>query len=147
MSFFVSAPQEAFRLVMDYFTGRHMKILTSNSPSYIKAEIGAWFSMSLGNEKGEVEAEIVKRNGGSYVNLNFSFLLTYVYGLLIAFIPAVITYIVLKSVPIPIWFVLGNSLLSFLLVMGIIGYDVSKTRRYFIEEFNMFIQSLASKKA
>jgi len=54
-----------------------MKILTSNPPSYIRAEFGSLASMSPDNSKGEVEISIVKRNGGSYVNLNFSFSLEY----------------------------------------------------------------------
>ena len=69
---------------MDYFTSKHMKILTSNSPSYIRAEFGSWTSMSLDNAKGEVEAEIKERNDGSYSNLNFSFFKECLFALIIA---------------------------------------------------------------
>ena len=66
MSLFVNvSEEEAFRLMMNYFTSKHMKIVTSDSPSYIRAEFGSWTSMSLGNAKGEVEVEITARNGGS----------------------------------------------------------------------------------
>jgi hypothetical protein len=61
-----------------------MKILSSNSPSYIRAEFGSWTSMSLDNAKGEVEAEIKERNGGCYSNLNFSFFKEYLFALIIA---------------------------------------------------------------
>jgi len=159
-SFFVSAPQEeAFRLVMDYFTGRQMRVLASDSPSYIKAEFGSWFSMFPGNAEGNVEAKLVKRNGGSYVNLNFRFFLYYLIGLSIAIIGTLIFYVIIEwlattnaltnpnfpaAAP---WFVLGTSGTLFGTIILLLGYDVSKTRRNFIEEFNMFIQSLASKKA
>ena len=47
LSFFVDAPQEeAFQLVMDYFNGRSMKIVASNSPSYVGAEFGSWVALA-----------------------------------------------------------------------------------------------------
>ena len=62
MSLFVNVPEEeAFRLMMDYFTSKQMKILASTSPSYIRAEFGSLTSISLNNAKGEVEAEIVEK--------------------------------------------------------------------------------------
>ena len=159
MSFFVNTPQEeAYRLVMDYFKGRRMKILTSNSPSYVRARFGAWVSMSFGNAQGEVEANIPKKDGGSYVNLNLNFLIEYLGNLMLAIIGVVIIHVImwwlattnpLEKPDFPAvapWFALWLSVISFLLVMGVAGYNVSLTRRRFMEEFNMFIQSLASKR-
>jgi hypothetical protein len=139
---------------MDYFNGRRMKILSPNLPSYIKAEFGSRASMWFGNAKGEVETKIVKRNGGSYINLNFNFLKEYAYGLIAASIIALIFYILAwvqalaQRGDLP----LGMMWATFiaLIILGSMGmlvsYDVSLTRRRFMEEFNMFIQSLVSKK-
>jgi uncharacterized membrane protein YidH (DUF202 family) len=159
MSFFINAVQEdAFRSVVDYFKGRNMKIIASNSTSYAVAEFGSWFSMFPGNAKGNVEARLVKRNGGSYVNLNFSFFLYYLGGLLIGVIGATIIYGFiewlattnpLRNTNFPAaapWFALSNSVICIIGVILLLAYDVSKTRKNFIEEFNMFVQSLASKK-
>lgn len=159
MSFFVNAPQEeAFHLVRNYFTGRRMKILTSNSPVYIKARFGPWVSISFGNAQGEVEANVTKRNGGSYVNLNLNFLLEYLGNLLFATIGSIIIFVFIcwlgttnplekpDFAAIAPSFALTLSVLAFCLVMGMVAYNVSLTRRRFTEEFNMFIQSLASKK-
>ncbi len=147
MSFFVNASEEeAFRLVMDYFEGRRMKILTSNSPSYIRAQFGSWVSMSASNSKGEVEINTVKRNGGSYVNLNFDFSKEYLAALIVTTIGAVVTLIVYGVLEIEPWFTLVVILAFVAIAGGIVGYSISTTRKSFIEEFNMFIQSLSSKK-
>jgi hypothetical protein len=161
MSFFIDAVQvDAFGWVMDYFKGRNMKIIASNSPSYIKAEFGSWFSMYPGNAKGNVEVKLVKRNGGTYVNPNFSFLLYYLIGLIIAVIAALILSVFVEWLAIanPLnrelgdfpaiapWLALGQSGLVICIALLLLGYDASKTRRNFIEEFNIFVQSLASKK-
>lgn len=164
MSLFVNAPQEeAFRSLMDYFTSRRMRILTSNSPSYIRTEFGSWVSMSFGSAKGEVEVNITKRDSGSYVNLTFSFLKEYLSDLIGAIIGALIIYVVvwailsgyLSGYPSEIvekvqslinMLILGGMVLMFGVIMGLSGYNTSRTRKRFIEEFNMFIQSLASKK-
>ena len=74
-SFINSSPEETYRLLMAYFDGRHMKVKTSDPPSRIKVGIGSWTEMVLDNAKGEVTARIVKRNGGSDVNLDFDFAL------------------------------------------------------------------------
>ena len=163
MSLFVNVSEEAFRLMMDYFTSKHMKILTSNSPSYIRAEFGSWTSMSLDNAKGEVEAEIMERNGGSYTNLNFSFFKEYLFALIIAISgtlllcavmwwratrdmsrinPADVGNFLFKASLITV----GLSAVMFVVAIGLVVYSTSITRRRLIEEFNMFIQSLPSKK-
>jgi flagellar biosynthesis protein FlhB len=164
MSLFVNvSEEEAFRLMMDYFTSKHMKILTSNFPSYIRAEFGSWTSMSLNNAKGQVEAEITEGNGGSYSNLNFSFFKEYLSALIIAIFGTLLLCVVM-------WWratrdmsrinrtdmgnflfkvnliTFGLSAIMFAVVIGLVGYSTSLTRRRFIEEFNMFMQSLPSKK-
>jgi len=165
MSLFLDAPQaEAFRSVMDYFTGRHFRILDSNSPSYIQAEIGSWTSVSFGNSKGKVEANLVNRNGGTYVNLDFSFLKEYLAGIAAFVIGAVLIYATMlwagNSATVGLtpsakseylllanYIVLGLMVIYLVITFGIIGYSARKTRRIFLEEFNMFTQSLASKKS
>ena len=147
MSFFVNASQEdAFRLVMDYFTGRRMKIPTLSSPSYIEVEFGSLTSLSIDNAKGRAKVNVVKSNGGAYANLNFDFSLEYLAALIAAIIGVLITYIYYTMLEIPFSYTLFIMLLIVILVWGLVGYSVSLTRRKFIEEFNMFIQSLASKK-
>ena len=164
MSLFVNVPEEeAFRLMMDYFTSKHMKIVTSNSPSYIRAEFGSWTSMSLDNANGEVEVEITGRNGGSYSNLNFSFFKEYLFALIIAifgtlFLCAVMLWRATRDMSRINPADVGNSLLKinlitvglsaimFAIVIGLVGYSTSLTRKRFIEEFNMSMQSLPSKK-
>jgi hypothetical protein len=147
MSFFVNASQkEAFRLVMDYLTGRRMTISTSSPPSYIEAEFGSLVSLSLDNAKGKVKLNVAKSNGGAYANLNLDFSLEYLAALAVTIIGVLITYTYYGMLEIPFSFTLLIMLSIVILVWGLIGYSVSLTRRKFIEEFNMFIQSLASKK-
>jgi hypothetical protein len=154
MSFFVDAPrEEAFQRVTDYLIGRRMEILSSNSPSYIKAKIGSWSSMSPGDERGEVRADIVEGKDGSYINLNFDFSITYIGGFMFGIIGALIVYYIsVYLVPSEIRSILWQSLtillagLPILLIPAIIAWDVSITKKKFIDEFNMFIQSLSSKK-
>jgi len=164
MSIFVNAPeQEAFLLITDYFASKRMKIVTSKHPSYIRAEFGSWTSISLDNAKGEVEAEITERNGGSYANLNFTFFKEYLFALIIAIFgtlflcvimwwraardmsrinPADVGNFLFKASLITV----GLSTVMFVVVIGFVGYSIALTRRRFIEEFNMFMQSLPSKK-
>ena len=130
----------------DYFKGRRMEILTSDSTSYIKAEFGSWVSTSLDNSKGKVEINLIKSNGASYANLNFDFSLEYLAALTVTIIGILITYIVYTMLEIPSLFTLFIILLIVIFVWGIIGLSVSLTRRRFMEEFNMFIQSLSTKK-
>ena len=147
MSFFVNASQEeAFRLMMDYFTGRHMKIPNSSSPSYIEAEFGSLITFTLDNAKGKAKLNVVKSNGGAYANLNLDFSLEYLAALILTIIGVLITYIYYTMLEFPFWYTLLIMLSIFILVWGLVGYSVTLTRRKIIEEFNMFIQSLASRK-
>lgn len=155
-----SSQEETYHLLMDYFTRRRERILTSNSPSYIRAEIGSWVSLSLQSAIGEVEANITKRNGGSYVNFNFNFFKEYIGTFLVAIVGALFVYFV------PQWFLssfassdflrwfqsafnlilLGGTILFLCIAMILAGYATSSARKTFIDEFNMFAQSLQTKK-
>ena len=155
--------EEAFRLLMDYFTSKHMKIIASNSPSYIRAEFGSWTSLSLDNANGEVEVEVRKRNGGSHANLDFSFFKEYLLALIFAvfgtlFLCVVMWWRVTSDLPRINPAEVGSFLLKinlitfslsvvmFAITVGLVGYSTSLTRKKFIEEFNTFVQSLPSKK-
>ena len=160
-----SSQEETFQTIMDYFRGRRYKILVSNSPSLIRAEFGSWHSLSVssGTAKGEAEATIIKRNGGSYVNFNFSFMKEYLSGLIVAVVIFPIVYLIAQwfagsyfsqlpaSVVADAWGIFNPILIflimiGFALIMSMEGLLVSKTRKRFIEEFNVFAQSLSSKK-
>ena len=164
MSIFVNAPaQEAFLLITDYFASKRMKIVSSNPPSYIRAEFGSWTSISLDKAKGEVEVEITEGNGGSYSNLNFTFFKEYLFALLIAIFGTLILCVIMwwratrdmsQINPADVGnflfkvslITVGLSAVMFVVAIGLVVYSTSLTRRRFIEEFNMFIQSLPSKK-
>lgn len=147
MSFFVNASQEeAFRLVMNYFTGRHMKIPTSTSPSYIEVDFGSLFSLSLDNAKGKVKLNVVKSNGGAHVNLNFDFSLDYLAILTVTIIGLLMIYIYYTILEIPVAYTLLIMLLIVAFAGGIVQYSVRLTRRKIIDAFNMFVQSFDSKR-
>ena len=142
--------EEAFRLVSDYFTKKRMRISTFDSPSYIRAELGAWGELSLGNAYGEVETSIVKRESRSHVNFNLSFRKEYLLGLTSSIIITILFYVIISIVILKFpetnqslinTLVYSGILLIFVLIMGGSLYDASATRRKFIEEFNMFIRS------
>lgn len=145
MSFFTGVPQEeAYNLVADYFKGRGLRIVASDSPSYVNAEFGSWTSISLDNAKGEVKVDLVKAHRGSYANLHFDFSSEYLVGSSVTMFFVAATYIIYAMLEIPQLFALIVIFVEVIFVVGIIGYSVSLTRRKFIEEFNMFLQSLAS---
>jgi len=164
MSLFVNASkEEAFRLLMDYFKSKNMRIIALNSPSYVRAEFGSWTSMSLDNANGEVEAEIRAKNGGSYAHLDFSFLKEYLVALIVAIVGTLFLWVVMwwranRDLPRINPAEVGNFLLkinlitfglsvvTFAIVIGLVAYSTSLTRKRFIEELNMFVQSLSSKK-
>jgi hypothetical protein len=155
--------EEAFRLTMDYFTSKHMRILASNSPSYIRAEFGSWTSISLDKAKGEAEVEITSKNGGNNINLNFNFYKEYLFALMIAVFGTLLLCVVMwwrvsrdiaRINPADVGdFLLkvnlitfGLSAVMFVVTIGLIVYSTGLTRRRFVEELNMFIQSLPSQK-
>ena len=163
MSLFMdSSQEETFQTIMDYFIGRQYKILVSNSPSLIRAEIGSYMAMSTstGTAKGDAETTIVKRNEGSYVNFNLNFTKEYIAGFLAAIVAGLIVYGVafwiVSSVfsSSPFWssassvynsLLIGGSSFAFILVMLVEGYYVSKTKTKFIAEFDRFAKSLPHK--
>jgi len=164
MSLFVNASkEEAFRLLLNYLKSKNMRIIASNSPSYVRAEFGSWTSMSLDNANGEVEAEIREKNGGSHAHLDFSFLKEYLVALIVAifgilFLCVIMWWRVNSDLPRINPAEVGNFLLKinlvtfglsavlFAVVIGLVAYSTSLTRKRFVEEFNMFVQSLSSKK-
>ena len=147
MNLFIdSSREETYRLLMDYFDGRHMKVQTSDSPSSIKAGFGSWTDMVLDNAKGEVTARIVKRNGGSDVNLSFDFALEYYPALLLTIAGVAATYMLydlLRASPTWALFVI---LIEVVMVWGIVIYSISLTKRKLIKDLNTFIKSQSTKK-
>ena len=147
MSFFFNASQEeAFRLVMNHFTERHMKIATSTSPSYVEVDFGSLFSLSLDNAKGKVKLNIAKGNGGAHVNLNFDFSLDYLAILTVTSIGPLMIYLYYTILEIPVAYTLIIMLLIVAFAGGIVQYSVRLTKRKTIEAFNIFVQSFDSKR-
>lgn len=164
MSLFMDSSQEdTFRTMMDYFTGRRDKILVSLKPSLVRAETGSWFSLSRGTAKGEVQTTITKRKSRSYVNFNFDFTKEYVAGFIVAIIGAIACSLLISYVArimfsgYPSWnagntwfavnlISIGSMILIVTVGMALEASGVSLTKRRFIEEFNMFAQSLQTKK-
>jgi len=148
MSFFFNASQEeAFQLVMNHFTERHMKITTSTSPSYIEVEFGSLFSLSLDNAKGKVKLNIAKGNGGAHVNLNFDFSLDYLAILTVTTIGLPIIYIYDTILEIPVAYTLIIMLLIVAFAGGIVQYSVRLTKSKTLEAFSMFVQSVDYKRS
>lgn len=163
MSLFMNSSQEeTFQTLIDYFVGRRNKILFSNKPNLIRAEIGAYWAMSRGNAKGEVETTIAQRNEGSYVNFNFSFTKEYIMGVIASFIGTIIAYFLgwgvanamISRMPfanIADLSLIINGILAFgiimifLMVMAMEGQNASTTKKKFIAEFDMFAKSLPNR--
>ncbi len=155
MSFSVNATtEEAFRLVADFFEMRRMEILSSDPPSYVKARFGSWASVSFDNAVGVVETKIAKKDGASYLNLYFGFRGEYLVVVVSTIVLASIFFVFAWAQALAgrVDFLLGTmwtiliASIFFVLSGTIVAYSTSKTRRRIIEEFNMFVQSLASKK-
>ena len=139
---------------MDYVEGRNMKILTSNSPSYVKVRFGSWTSWGFDYTMGVVETKIAKKDGGRYLNLYFGFRSVYLIVLISTIFMALLFSVSAwaQTMTQGVDFLSGMMWTTLIvsIYFGLIGtiaaYSTSKTRRRIIEEFNMFIQSLASKK-
>jgi hypothetical protein len=145
--FFNSSQKETYRLLMDFFNGRNMKVRASDPPSCIKAGFGSWTEMVLDNAKGEITARIAEGNGGSYVNLDLDFALEYYPALLLTISGLAATYIFHDLLRASTTWALSVMLIEVVVVWGIVLYSISLTRRKLIEEFNMFIQSLSRAKS
>jgi hypothetical protein len=160
-----SSQEETFQTIMNYFAERRYKIVVSNSPSLVKAEFGSYLAMSFSavTAKGEMEVSIVKRNGGSCVNLNFDFTKGYLAGFISAVFGALLCFVVaylLVSFSLsgfPSWAIenawsMFNTIMISAIVAVFIGtmsleaYYVSRTRKRIIEEFNKLSQSLSARK-
>ena len=141
-----SSREETYRLLKDYFNGRHMRVMVSDPPLYIKAEFGSWTAMVLNNAKGKVTARIVEKNGGNYVDLSLDFALEYFSALLLSIVGAISTYVFYDLLRIPSMWALFVILIEVVVIWGIVVSSVSLTRRKLIGELNIFIQSLSAKK-
>lgn len=123
-------------------------MLVSKSPTFVRAEFGTYTSLLPEDEKGKVEINITERNGGTYLNLNFDFSTTYLVGLIIIIFAMVIVYSAfamffdVKDARFP----LALTLALGLTVAALIPYSVSTAKKKFTREFNMFIESIKSKK-
>ncbi len=164
MSLFINSSQEdTFRSLMDFFNGRRSRVLVSNQPYRIRVEIGSYWALTLDSAKGEVEASITKRDGGSYINLNFNFMKEYLLGLVGSFIGAVALVVLgytignamitdmSQSVAAGAWssiygVIVFGILMTFVVVMATESGSAFVTKRKFINELDMFVQSLQTKK-
>jgi uncharacterized membrane protein len=138
-----SSTEQTFRSLVLYFNARRVKTIARRRPSYVKAEIGSWFSFTdEWNAKGEVEATIMGKNEGSRVSLRFSFAEEYWLGFLAAGLGAFsfcLAGLVLNSLVIGL---LGAMI--FVMVMALESRAVSHTRRRFTEEFNLLMKLLST---
>jgi hypothetical protein len=130
---------------MGYFDGRRMKVKASDSPSCIKAGFGSWTEMVLDNAKGEITARIVKRNGGSDVNLSFDFALEYYPALLLTIAGVAATYMLYDLLRASQTWALLVIVIEVVMVWGIVIYSISLTKRKLTEDLNTLIQSQATK--
>lgn len=140
-------PEQTFRSLMDYFSGRHVKILSCHEPSVIRVEFGSFASWAAGKKGGKANFTIIKRNGSSFVNVNFDFATTYGLGLIIASIAAIFVFatglIVYGQLAYTLVVLVLVALLAFVFVMAIIDYSVSGTKEGFLYELNAFLDSLS----
>ncbi len=152
-----SSQEEAFQSVMQFFDGRHDKILSSSSPTLVRAEFGELISMiAVSNAKGEAEVSIMKKEEGSYVNFNFNFKKFYVANIMVIVTMGLIAFgayywitgIVLSNFSPEVF---GDTMatfypltillfvLYFIFSISIEVYSVRRTRKKFLKEFRMFL--------
>ncbi len=142
MSFHINLPdEEVFDLLIKYFVGRRIRIISVNKPSYIKVEVGKLFSMWFEEAQGIVDINIVRLNEHSLINLHFNFSKEYISGLILSLLLSLVLYIYGLFVDAP-----GD--LLFLLIVTIFGvtmaleiYNVAVTKKKFVEELSLFVQS------
>ena len=123
-----------------------MKVKTSDFPSCTRAGFGSWTDMVLDNAKGEVTARIVKRNGGSDVNLSFDFALEYYPALLLTIAGVATTYMLYDLLRASPTYALLVIVIELVVVWGIVLYSISLTKRKLTEGLNTLIQSQSTKK-
>lgn len=147
--------KETYRSLVDYFSGKKLAILVCQEPSLIRVEFGSFISWTRGNEKGEADVTITKSNGSCYVNLNFDFSTAYGLYLIIALTVGILIFTIgwaIYSPPTPILgfqqsdliFIGFVAFLMFLFALAIGTYNVSETRKKFLNELSNFLSSLSS---
>lgn len=140
--------EETFNLITDYLKGRHMKIVESEANAHIEAEFGSIWSLSPRNEKGIVEIQIVDREKGSLINITLDFSSTIILAAAVTISTATVLFSFLTHISRMDAY--RSALLAFgllpALLLGTAAYSFSATRKKILEEFNMFVQSLYSKK-
>lgn len=134
-----SSQEETFRLLTHYFAVRREEILGSNPPSYVKAIVPRVLSPL---SEGKAEATITRRDGGSYVNINFDFRKGYVetfvlaIAIFVAPILSLVTYFTSSD-----YYVLFVDLLVVLAgvagAMALEGYNVHITKKRLIDELRL----------
>ena len=140
--------EETFNLVTNYLSERHMKIVKSEANKHVEAEFGSIWSLSPSNERGIIEIQIVEGEKESLINVGFDFSSTIILAAAVTISTAIILFSFLKNI---IWMdAFFSALLAFgllpALLLGTATYSFSATRKGLLEEFNMFVQSLHSKK-
>jgi hypothetical protein len=148
-SFSVNATEEeAFNLVTNYLNGKHMKIVKSEANAHIEAEFGSIWSLSPSNEKGIVEIQLAERKKGSLINITLDFSSTIILAAAVTISTAIILFSFLTNISRMDAY--RSALLAFgllpALLLGTAAYSFSATKKKILEEFNMFVQSLYSKK-
>jgi hypothetical protein len=144
---------------MEFFTGRHNKILVSDYPSLVRAEFGALISIvEVANARGEAEVTITRMEGRSHVNFTFSFTKFYVASIIgiaamglivfgavywtigmVSYLPPQVAGNVLEMLnPLAILLIA----LYFILSTSIEAYSARRTRKKILAEFKMFTESL-----
>ncbi len=147
MSFhIVLSEEETFNRLVKYFVGRRLKILSLHKPSHIKVEIGKLFSLWFGEALGVVDINIMKLGNHSLVNLYFNFLREYISGLILSILLSFILTIYGLLIDAPWDAVLLLAITVFAIVMLLEGYNVAVTRKKFVEELSLFVQSINSNK-
>jgi hypothetical protein len=140
-----SSQEETFRLLTHYFAVRREEILVSNPPSYVKAKVPTDLSPLVADCKAE--ANITKKNGGSYVNINFDFRRAYAESFAVVVFLSVVLFVVpVFSSPVTYftstnYYGLGAAFTAILalviVVMALEGYIFSLTKKRLINELRL----------
>ncbi len=139
-----SSPEDVFRSLTIYLSALRVKTVVRCRPSCVRAEIGSWFSfIDQGNAKGEVEATITRRDGGSRVCLNFNFAKECSLGFSLAVLGSLPFLAIGATVNSVLTGLLGSLAVSALVVVAE-SCAVSNTKRKVADEFDALMQLLKS---
>ena len=142
-----SSAEEAFRLLMDYLKQKGVVVVRSDSPSYIRGVFGSWSQLVLDNAKGVVKVTVdEEEDGGCSVGLGLSFLSEFFVALVLTIVVGVLTYFVYGRLDFSSMWTWVVILVEVVVIWGIVGFSVPLTRRKFMKEFGVFMQSLSAKK-